>query len=197
MPDPQKNVAFTYSFPVINSSNRPFFLVNPGIVSGDWKVSIDNSAFTNLSNIPTINPAGSRLVEIQLTSTEMDGDVIVVQGISSANTFDDIMIVIDTTTNTVDSGVALAANSIMDSTYNRIRGTVQSDAGNSATQFKTNLASSVDNFYNDMIVKFTSGALQGEVKFVTGYTGATNILYFVPGFTGTPANGDTFDLINF
>ena len=197
MGDPRVNQPFSFSIGLVDKANRPEFLVNPTILSGDFKVSVDGSGPTNLTNLPVVNPAGSRMVEISLVAAEMNGTIIVVEGISSGATFDDVLITILPTTNTVDSGVELAANSIQDSTYNRIRGTVQTDVGNSANQFKSNLSSAVDNFYNDSIIKFVSGSLSGQVKFITGYIGASKIITFLVGFTGIPSPGDTFDVINF
>ena len=197
MPDPQKGVAFLFTVALVNSTNRPQFISSPTINSGDFQISKDNGAYTNLSNLPTNTPSGSFSVEISLTASEMTADTICIQGISSANQWDDIFILIEITVTTIDTGVELASNSIQDSTYNRIRGTVQADAGNSMNQFKSNLSSTVDNYYNDSIIKFISGSLQGQVKFITGYVGATKILQFIVGFTGIPSPGDNFDLINF
>lgn len=72
---------------------------------------------------------------------------------------------------------------------------VATDAGNSATQVKTTLASAVNDYYKDMLILLTSGALIYQVKKVTAYTGATKILTF-GAFTGIPADGVTFKLIN-
>lgn len=77
-----------------------------------------------------------------------------------------------------------------------ITGTVTTDGGNSATSFETDLASAVDDFYKDAYLKITSGALQGQIKKVTGYVGSTKIITVSGGFTGTPADGVTFDIIN-
>jgi hypothetical protein len=77
-----------------------------------------------------------------------------------------------------------------------ITGAVATDGANSATSFKTNLASAVNDFYEDMLLVLTSGALSGQVKRVTAYVGASNIITVAGGFTGTPADGVTFALIN-
>lgn len=74
--------------------------------------------------------------------------------------------------------------------------TVVSDAGNSATTFVTSLTSAVTDHWKDALVCFTSGALAGQVKKVTGYNGTTKALSFTSGFTAAPATGDSFILIN-
>lgn len=73
--------------------------------------------------------------------------------------------------------------------------TVQSDAGNSATQFKTDLSSATNNFYKDSLFLFVTGALTGQQKLCTSYAGGTKIAT-VNALTGTPANGDKAVLIN-
>jgi len=67
---------------------------------------------------------------------------------------------------------------------------------NTATSFKTTLTSAVDDFYNDMLLTITSGALIKQVKKVTNYDGTDKIITVGTGFTGTPADGVTFDLVH-
>jgi len=197
MPDPSKNTSFNFSISLINSTNRPEFAINPTISTGDFQVSIDGGNYSNLNTTPVVTPAGSKTVLISLLASEMNGDVINILGVSSGSHWDDILISINTSINTIDSGLSLATNSISDSTYSRIRGTVQSNISNSANQFQTNLSSSIDNAYINCICKFTSGVLSGQVQFVTGYIGTTKILTFLIGFTSLPSTSDSFDLINF
>lgn len=80
-------------------------------------------------------------------------------------------------------------------TISRPAGTVVADAGNSVTAFKTDLSSTVDNYWTDAWIKITSGALSGQVKKVSGYNGTSKVLTVVGGFTGIPAEGVTFVLV--
>lgn len=57
------------------------FKSNPTIAAGDFKVSIDGGALSNLTTLPTVSPASSVLVLLSLSSTEMNGDVITIVGI--------------------------------------------------------------------------------------------------------------------
>jgi hypothetical protein len=75
-------------------------------------------------------------------------------------------------------------------------GAVATDAGNSATAFKTNLGSAVNDFYKDMLLVLTSGALSGQVKRIQAYNGSSKVITLYGGFTGTPADAVTFALIN-
>jgi len=75
---PKKGVAYDFSLSLSDSASPANFKANPTIAAGDFKVSIDNGSFNNLATLPTVAPAGSILVRIQLSSTEMNGDKVVV-----------------------------------------------------------------------------------------------------------------------
>ncbi len=66
----------------------------------------------------------------------------------------------------------------------------------SAAAFVTDLTSVIDDFWKNSIVCFTSGALAGQVRKVTAYTGATKTLSFADPFTAAPGASDLFILIN-
>lgn len=97
-----------------------------------------------------------------------------------------------TAVDAIQSGLALAAN-LVDLTVTT--GTVQTDGGNSATQIKTDLAATDDNFYRDAYCLITSGDLAGQVRLITGYNGTSKALA-VKSFTDTPADATTFAIIN-
>ncbi|HTJ17849.1 MAG TPA: hypothetical protein VL494_13810 [Steroidobacteraceae bacterium] len=82
------------------------------------------------------------------------------------------------------------------STSGHPSGQVLTDPSNTSSTFKTDLASSTTDFWKDTFMTFTSGALLGQTKKVTGYNGSTKFLTFLSGFTGTPSNGDRFVLVN-
>jgi len=75
-------------------------------------------------------------------------------------------------------------------------GTVTTDGGNSATSFETDLSQTADNYWTDAFLLLTSGVMAGQVKRVTAYNGTTKIITVSGGFTGTPADGVTFTIIN-
>ena len=74
-------------------------------------------------------------------------------------------------------------------------GSVQTDGSNAATTFKTDLSETTDDHWKDAFLLLTSGSLAGQVRQVTGYNGTTKFIT-VDAFTGTPADGVTFVLIN-
>lgn len=75
-------------------------------------------------------------------------------------------------------------------------GTVVSDGGNSATAFVTNRTETTTDYWKDALLLLTSGVLVGQVKKVTAYNGSTKAVTVENGFTGTPAAGVTFLLVN-
>jgi hypothetical protein len=76
-------------------------------------------------------------------------------------------------------------------------GTVVTNGSNSVTSFKTDLIQVTASYWNDVFLVFTSGALIEQVKKVIGFDGTTKFVTVSGiGFTGTPAGGDHFYLIN-
>lgn len=55
--------------------------------------------------------------------------------------------------------------------------------------------SSADGFYTGAYLAFTSGALQGIARQVTGYTGSSKTFTFTNAFPASPAYNDSFDII--
>lgn len=85
---------------------------------------------------------------------------------------------------------------ILDAFPDVLRGTVQADAGNTASTFKTNLTSAVDDYYKFGWWVFRSGALAGQLREVTGYVGATKFLVFAEPFTAAPSTNDIGLFVN-
>lgn len=78
---PVKGVAYTFYLTLDSATVTNTFVSNPTIAAGDFQVSTDGGAFTNLSTIPVVDPAGSVGVLVSLSATEMDGDKVQVVGI--------------------------------------------------------------------------------------------------------------------
>lgn len=72
--------------------------------------------------------------------------------------------------------------------------TVAEDAGNSTTQFKTNLTEATNDHYNGRNVIFRSGALIGQASDITDYDGGSKIIY-VTALTEEPTAGAEFEII--
>lgn len=107
MPLPKKNVPYTFDVSLIDSANRPFFRANPTLATGDVKVKVDDTAYANLSTLPTVTPASGRNVKVSLTDSEMNGDRIVVQFVDAAGgEWDELQAIIITSANTLEDIIA-------------------------------------------------------------------------------------------
>ena len=69
------------------------------------------------------------------------------------------------------------------------------DTSPSLTSFTTALTNSTDNFYKNSVITFTSGALKGQSRRVSGYNGTTKIITLDPALTSTPSDGDQFTIV--
>ncbi len=76
---PKKGEDFIIRISLADMSTPGSFKSSPTIASGDFKVDKDGGGLTNLSTLPSVDPASSRLVKITLSSTEMNADVVTLQ----------------------------------------------------------------------------------------------------------------------
>lgn len=96
---PVKNEEFKIRISLDDYANAGSFKSNPTIAAGDFKVDKDGAGLTNLTTLPTVSPASSVLVLIELSATEMNADVVTIVGIdqTSPKEWADIVISIPTT----------------------------------------------------------------------------------------------------
>ena len=100
---PKKNTAFKFYVSLVDQSNTKLTKANPTIAAGDFKVSTDGGAFANLTTLPSANPAAGRAVMIDLATTEMNGDNIVVQCVDAAGAeWCDLIVNIQTSARQID-----------------------------------------------------------------------------------------------
>ena len=69
-----------------DAANPTSFKSSPTIAAGDFKVSKDGGSLANLATLPVVEPAGSPLVKIVLSATEMTADNVVVLGVDQTAT---------------------------------------------------------------------------------------------------------------
>ncbi|MBI2818113.1 MAG: hypothetical protein HYX72_14355 [Acidobacteria bacterium] len=166
--------ALIVSFAAIDATHRPERRSGVVFGSGGVQISKDGAGFADIAGaVSEIGTSGR--YQFTLTAAEMDAGWVHVK-IEKSGVIDPVDIQIGTD--------------------GRPSGTVQTDAGNSTTNFKTDLASGVDEFWKDCLVVFTSGALEGQVKKVTGYAGTTKSISVGSEFTAPPSAGDRFVLVN-
>lgn len=78
---PVKNSAFKFRASLFAQSDNQIKAA-PTLAAGDFKVSIDGGAFANLATLPSEEQTG--MLEIDLSSDEMNGDEIVVKAVDAA-----------------------------------------------------------------------------------------------------------------
>jgi hypothetical protein len=78
---PVKNEDFILFVSLQDLAASGSFKANPAIAAGDFKVSKDGGALTNLATLPTVTPAGSVMLKLTLSATEMNADSVTVVGI--------------------------------------------------------------------------------------------------------------------
>ena len=82
---PVKNEDFIFYVALADMALAGSFKANPTIASGDFKISKDGGALTNLSTLPAVTPAASVMVKIELSSTEMNADSVTIVGIDQTS----------------------------------------------------------------------------------------------------------------
>jgi hypothetical protein len=70
------------------------------------------------------------------------------------------------------------------------------DSSATTTSFVSNLSSTVNDFWNEKVLVFTSGSLAGQSRVISDYDGATKTLTFDEGFTSAPANSSEFIILS-
>jgi hypothetical protein len=75
---PKRAQAFSFDVSLEDYVNPGQFKGTPTLAAGDFKVSKDNGALANLTTLPTNTPASSKMVQIDLSATEMTADKVTV-----------------------------------------------------------------------------------------------------------------------
>lgn len=83
---PVKNEDFIIRIALVDAADGKSFKSNPTIAAGDFKVDKDGGGLTNLSTLPSVDPASTVLVKITLSATEMNADVVTIVGIDQTAT---------------------------------------------------------------------------------------------------------------
>lgn len=81
---PKINTAYTFDVALVSQADTKLFQVNPTLAAGDVKISGDEGAFANLTNLPVVTPAGGRTVKVILTAAEMNANRVAVQFVDVA-----------------------------------------------------------------------------------------------------------------
>ena len=92
------------------------------------------------------------------------------------------------------SGVTDGVSSLDKGSQSILQGSVTS--GSTTTSIVgTGSLSTVDEFYTDRMILFTSGDLQYSGRAIAAYTGSTKTFTVSPAFTSAPSSSDTFIIV--
>lgn len=171
----QKIFNFALESPAATSSDR--FVTTAGIfVAGDCKISKDNGALANTTNLP-VQTSGA-MYSLTLTAAEMQAD--------------DINILL------VDQNGPVWRDLIMQITTRDGLGqmirTKLATAGAASTITLDAAASAVDSFYNDLSIALLGGTGADQVRVITGYVGATKVATVNRAWSTVPDATSVFSL---
>lgn len=169
----RKNQAYTITFAVIDPASRPSRKSGITFSTGETKISQDGGAFSNTGSNPAEIGSTGRY-SLALTAAEMDADNLHITAENAGGDPVDYIL----------------------QTSGEPSGQVVADGANTASTFETDRTEAVDNYWQDALILFTSGALAGQVKEISGYNGTTKFVTVSGGFTGTPSGGDRFVIVN-
>lgn len=161
----KKNTAFVTYVSLPDLANAGLMKSNPTLASGDFKVSIDGGALSNLATLPSVTPASSKMVKISLSSSEMNGDnITVVCSDASGAEWGDLVFNIPTTARQIDDlaypatsgrSIVVDASGLVDANTVKI-----GPSGSGTAQTARDVGASV---------LLSSGTGTGQVKLSGGY----------------------------
>lgn len=169
----RRGASYIASCELVDPNNRPARISGVTFAASDVQVSQDGGSFANIGTLPTEIGSTGRY-KLVLTAAEMNASWVHI--ILRNSQIDDKDLYFPT-----DGSPA---------------GTIVSNAGNTASTFKTDRTEATSSYWNTAYFGFTTGALAGQIQAVTGYDGTTKFVTFTTPFTGTPSPGDRFIFIN-
>ena len=69
----------------LNAADGSGIKVNPTIAAGDFQITRDGAALTNLNTPPSASPASSEFVLLELSASEMSGSIIAIKGVDQTD----------------------------------------------------------------------------------------------------------------
>ena len=103
---PKKGEAYVFYIGLTDSLDAEAFKANPTIAAGDFQISKDGGAFTNLTTLPSVDPAGSVGVKVSLSADEMSADKIQILAQDQAgDEWFEVLAFIDAPTGNIDTAV--------------------------------------------------------------------------------------------
>ena len=214
---PKKNTAFTWVF-FMGDATSPHIPETGLTVT--VQISKDGAAFAALTGAPAVSEISAGFYEVTIAAADMDADVVALKatatGAAQTNrTIElDDRIISDLPSNKTGYSLSVAGT---DAVGNQVweeqgsqhqtvgsfghllqggggvdDGKVVTDAGNSTTQVKTDLAEITDDHYNDQVIVFITGVEAGQSRRISDYDGTNKIITMEQALSGIPAVDDQF-----
>jgi hypothetical protein len=174
----------------LTSQSTGQFQANPTIAAGDFKVSKDGGALANLTTLPAVTPAASKMVKITLSDTEMTADnVTVVASDAAGAEWDDVIINIQTAARQIDDLLPTASYTAPD---NATITSIQVDTNDIQSRLPAALTAGGNIKADVLAISGDATAADNEEAFFdgTGYAGTNNVIPTVTTATNvTTVNG--------
>ncbi len=119
MAQPQRGVAYTFTIGLFDVANPGRFKTTPTLAAGDCTLSKDGGALTNLATLPVETPAGSGLVLVSLSASEMTADKLSVKWSDPDLEWSDGHYWFDVPVSTLDNLAAAVKNALADALLQR------------------------------------------------------------------------------
>lgn len=203
--DPQNDTEILYPDGKIEDPS------NPGVFSqiilrlnDRWQMQFwGGSGYTRIFGAKFVGGLGGEVMkatgtagDITVLESPVDGVTVAVP--TGTITEQDKIEIVDKTWDRVLTG---ATHNIPSSSGRRLRqlGDVipctVTDASATASSFITDCPDSRDDFYNDQLIRFTSGNLSGHVRIILDYDGSNGRITVSEDMVEAPDNGSEFDII--
>ncbi len=101
---PKQNEAYIFYVTLASFADPSTFVTDPTIAAGDFKISVDGSALSNLDTLPVVDPAGSAFVRVDVSAIEMAGEKVnIIASDVSGDEWQELSASIDVPTGNIDS----------------------------------------------------------------------------------------------
>ena len=182
--------ATTVLFPLVDRDAIDFESTPVSFVAADTQISKDEAAFANTGSTPAHE--GNGMYSLALTATEMQAARIMVTCIDSATkVWEDQAILINADPVPADvqevHGNETAALGLEVLGSYHLLSVQKSQAGSSGTSIKLSASEpSTDDYWNHHFIRFSIGAVAGEIRRIDDYDGTTKVATIDRAFS----NGD-------
>lgn len=170
---------YTFDIGLVDQADTKKFKVNPTLAAGDFKISIDGGALTNLASLPTVSPASGQQVRVALSAAEMTGQNCTVYWIDASGAeWCDGMFNVQPSAGfgIVEYGTAQAAGA--------------------STLTLRSAAAYADNELAGASVAILSGTGAGQMRQIASNVGSTDVVTVSPAWTTTPSGTIIYAVFN-